>query len=105
MTRPGIHLAVADGAAATHAGVMPRTAAERILALACAQFELGLAELRSPCRDRRHVEARQFAAVRLRSELGLSNAVIGRLINRDHASVVHLRQRAERAARRSRTVP
>ncbi len=81
------------------AGAMPKTAAQQILARACATFDMALSDLRSRCRDRRHVEARQYAAVRLRSELGLSNAVIGRLINRDHASVVHLRQRAERTCR------
>jgi chromosomal replication initiation ATPase DnaA len=42
-----------------------------------------------------HVGARTYASVRLRTELGLSLILIGRLLNRDHTSILNLLRKAE----------
>ena len=59
---------------------------------------ISLDALRGPCRETALVDARQDVAVMLRDR-GLSLPQIGRVINRHHASVLNLLERAERQRR------
>ena len=59
---------------------------------------VSLDALRGPCREAALVDARQDVAVMLRAR-GLSLPQIGRVINRHHASVLNLLERAEKQRR------
>ncbi len=52
------------------------------------EFGVTVNHLKSPSRERMHVLARKASMRRLRDELGLSLAEIGRLHNRDHTTVI-----------------
>ena len=68
---------------------MPRTLAERTIKCTCLMFGVKMRELRGPSRLPFFVDARQYAARRLRAQ-GLSFTAIGRQINRDRTTVYHL---------------
>ena len=74
---------------------MPQSPPQRVVRAACLMFGLSLAELRGDGRSWAQVSARQWAAVRLCRELGLSKMHAGRLLNRDHATVINLLCRAD----------
>lgn len=63
---------------------------QRILAEICAKHKTNMRELRSPRRNTYIVRARQEAAYRLVNEAPhLSLPAIGRMLNRDHTTILH----------------
>lgn len=63
----------------------------RIIAVACLMFGITLDELCGRQRLRPIVDARQYAAVRMRQELAMSTIRIGwALGGRDHSTICHL---------------
>lgn len=67
------------------------TSAGRVVRMACIMFGISEADLRGPGRAWPLVAARQYAVVRLRQPpLSLSTTVIGRILNRDHTSILNL---------------
>lgn len=79
--------------------LVPLSPAQQALRVACLMYGVTLAELRGPGRYRLQVLARHYAAVRLTMECGLGPAATGRLLNRDHSSVISLLGRSRRHAR------
>lgn len=67
-----------------------RSPAQRIISEVCRERLVSLAEVRGAGASRRLIEARRHICTRLREERELSSEVIGRLINRDHTSVLNL---------------
>lgn len=73
---------------------------ERFVAAACRRLGVSPARLRSPRRDTRAVDARCVVAKLLRDGgWGLSLPEIGRLLNRDHTTVINLLGRCEQSPR------
>ena len=62
--------------------------AGQTVALVAEAYEISLAELIAPGRDPLHVEARRVA-MQLLAERGLGASSIGRVIGRDHSTVLH----------------
>lgn len=82
--------------------LIPLTRAERILKLVCALYGISRAELTGVCRAKYLVDARQYAAIRLTKEIGLSRPQTARLLGyQNHTTVYNLvvRRRARQAAR------
>jgi len=52
------------------------------------KYQITMDDLRSECKAYLHVYARREAAIRLRG-LGLSFPRVGRILNRDHSTIVH----------------
>lgn len=71
------------------------TTAEKIIHSACLMFGVPKAQLLGATRERLCVGARTYASLRLRTELGLSMPQIGRMLNRDHTSILNLLRKAE----------
>lgn len=72
-----------------------RSRCERIVKAACLMYGITRAELRGPSRVTLLVDARQWVAVRMTKELGLSRVQIGRWLgDRDHSTVHNLLRRA-----------
>lgn len=63
----------------------------QILARACRLFRVTPAEIRGDKRSRKMVFARQFIAYWVSRRTKLSSCKIGRLMNRDHTTVLHSR--------------
>jgi chromosomal replication initiation ATPase DnaA len=78
--------------------------AEALLEQFCAETGYTVEAIRAPRRTAHVLRARRFVAMSLRRE-GLSYPEIGKLIGRDHTSVMNLcKARAERPAVRLRVV-
>lgn len=79
--------------------VMATPIASRIIAIHAFENGVTLAELRSPDRKRPIVHIRQDLMLRLRNETSHSLPEIGRMISRDHTTVLlGIRQAEKRAA-------
>jgi hypothetical protein len=61
---------------------------KRILLDVCAEFNVNLNDLKSPCRERRIMQARHEAIYRLRENTTLSFVQIGKILDRDHSTCV-----------------
>lgn len=59
---------------------------------ASAKFDVPVDQISGITRVRAHVECRRYVVERLHDELLLSYPKIGRILNRDHTSVLHLYQ-------------
>jgi chromosomal replication initiation ATPase DnaA len=77
---------------------IPLTRAQKTMRMTCERFNITKEQLIGPCRRVHLVDARQFVAVRLHRDFGLSTTAIGRLLNRDHSSIIHLLRRSKREA-------
>ncbi|WP_456433308.1 chromosomal replication initiator protein DnaA [Thermosulfuriphilus sp.] len=75
---------------------------ERIIELVCRYFQVSREELKSPSRRRRISYPRQMAMYLCRKFTGETFEAIGRMFNRDHATVVHA---VNSISRRSRKEP
>jgi len=73
----------------------PTTTARAIICSTCLLFDITEAELKGGGRARGLIEARFHAVMRLRTELGLSTPSIGRLLNRDHTSIINLLRKSD----------
>lgn len=62
----------------------------KILSVAATMFGISVRELVGPGREAILVLAREYAATRLRYELGRSYPQIGAVLRRDHATVINL---------------
>ena len=62
---------------------------KRILLDVCAEFNVNLNDLKSPCREKRITHARQEAIYRLRENTTLSFVQIAKIFGRDHSTCVH----------------
>ena len=60
-----------------------------MLKMLCAKYDIFKDELLSKRRDKRIVDIRQKIAIEL-FETGYSYSAIGRMLNRDHSSIMHL---------------
>lgn len=100
------HLAVAGVPA--ESPVRSRIFDDELLELAIAEarrFGFTLAELRSPSRKRPLVSARR-AVASAAHEAGFSYMAIGRVLNRDHSTIIYaLRPRARRESASAPTPP
>lgn len=67
----------------------PETRAEKIIREVAVDYRVRRKALLSASRKGLHVMARRVLIVRLRDELGMSYPSIGRLIGRDHSTVLH----------------
>lgn len=63
----------------------------------CREFGVTMAEIKSPRRDKRLVIPRQKIAWRLKRETPMTVAAIGKVINRDHTTVLYSVARYEAA--------
>lgn len=70
-----------------------------ILEKACAMFGVTLGDLKGRCRKRNMVHARVYAVAMFREQMDLPFAEIGRYINRDHSSVMHLWKKCVQSAK------
>lgn len=68
-----------------HKGPAFKTVIERVSEI----YKVPAEEIRGTCRKRHIVEARWVCAYVLRKRNGLSYPAIGRLLNRDHTSIMH----------------
>lgn len=75
--------------------VFPATTAPAIIRSTCQLFDITEAELKGAGRTRGLIEARFHAVMRMRKELGLSTPSIGRLLNRDHTSIINLLRKSD----------
>jgi len=75
--------------------VFPTTTAPAIIRSTCQLFDITEAELKGAGRTRGLIEARFHAVMRMRRELGLSTPSIGRLLNRDHTSIINLLRKSD----------
>jgi chromosomal replication initiation ATPase DnaA len=66
-----------------------QTAAERVLVAVARYYDVTVAGLSSPSRRRELTRPRQVAMFLLHVHLGLSYPAIGRLLGRDHSTIVH----------------
>lgn len=70
----------------------------------CAQFGLTKAELTGNRRNYMHVHARRMAALRMSEELGMSLPMIGRILRKDHTTILRAIRRARgQETRRNKT--
>jgi len=69
--------------------LMARTNARKVLEDVCAQFNISMNDLLSPRRDKRATSARKTAYWRLKNETQWSLPQIGRLMKKDHTTVLH----------------
>lgn len=67
----------------------PRSPARAIMLACAAKYGVTVGDMVSPSRRVIHVTARREAMTRIRQELRYSFPQIGRLFNRDHASVIY----------------
>ncbi len=74
---------------------LPQTKGERIIYEACRAARITKDEFMGYGRHVEWVDARMEAVVRLRKEMRLSTTTIGRMIRRDHATVINLIRRFE----------
>lgn len=75
--------------------IWPTTTAQAIIQSTCLLFDITEAELKGGGRARGLIEARCHAVVRMRTELGLSTPSIGRILNRDHTSIINLLRKSD----------
>jgi hypothetical protein len=61
---------------------------KRILLDVCVEFDVTLVDLKSPCREKRIINARHEAIYRLRENTTLSFVQIGKILDRDHSTCV-----------------
>jgi hypothetical protein len=66
-----------------------REAPRQLLVAVCSWFDVTEAELTGPGRARHVIQARHMAMLLLRDDLGRSWSEIGRVMHRDHATVMH----------------
>lgn len=78
--------------------IADETEAARALPRWCDAHSTTVAELQSPRRDRRTAALRQDCMWWLQATFGLSTPQIGRLVNRDHTTVLHGIERAQARA-------
>ena len=97
---------VAELKAAAQAAMDSATAAtdtrrrvERIIIAACLMWDVTVPRLRGICRDTASVQARRWAAIRMRDELGMPSFRVGAILNKDHTTVLHM-YKAKRDRRR-----
>jgi hypothetical protein len=69
--------------------LMARTNARKILEEICEEFEISMNDLMSPRRDTLATSARKKAYWRLKNETHWSLPQIGRLMKKDHTTVLH----------------
>jgi hypothetical protein len=69
--------------------LMARTNARKILEQICAEFDISMNDLLSPRRDKLATSARKAAYWRLKNETQWSLPQIGRLMKKDHTTVLH----------------
>ena len=60
-----------------------------ILCEAANEYNVSVGDIRGPSRDKQVVAARFCAIVRLRDETNLSYPAIGRILDRDHTTVMY----------------
>lgn len=74
---------------------MPISRVERIRRCACLMFGISRADLLGDSKESHLVDARMYAAIRMRSDLGLGTSEIGRQLgDRDSSTVLNLLRRA-----------
>ena len=79
--------------------ITPYAEAEKLVEEVCRRHGVDLLELRGPVKTKEMVDARRDAARVLRA-LGLSSLVIGRLLKRDHSSILSLLRTVRAPAKR-----
>lgn len=86
------------------------TAGDRVAAICndvCARFGITKAELTGRRHLPLHVDARRVAALRMAEELGMSLPQIGRILHKDHTTILHAirRARGEETRRNKKPLP
>ena len=66
-----------------------RTKGQRIIIDTARKHMVAVDEIRSACKLRHVVSARWECAYRLRHELHIPYAAIGRILKKDHATIIH----------------
>ena len=69
--------------------------ADNIIDLVCSEFSITKIKLKSSSRIRNIVDARTIAAYHLHKSLGLTSVATGLKLNRNHATILHLCNKAE----------
>jgi hypothetical protein len=77
----------------------PHRAAVEVITRVARENDFTLSDLRSPSRATQLVAARYAAAAAAREETDASLPAIGRILNRDHSTILHGLRRLEAAAR------
>lgn len=81
--------------------MIPLTPVQQAMREVCERFGITKAQLLGRCTQKNLVDARESIVVRLTNEFGMSRSAIGRIIKRDHTSVLYLLSRAKNGGGRA----